>query len=59
MNLKITIKKCQEFGFNEDITREMLWNEAYRLGRQRWYWGPSWFVSFQGWINTQISRFLK
>lgn len=56
MNLKETLDKCKEFGFNEEITRETLWNEAYQLGRSRWYWGPRWLVSFKGWINTQISK---
>lgn len=56
MNFKETLKACQDFGFNEEITRETLWNEAYRLGRKRWYWGPHWFVSLQGWLNTKRSR---
>lgn len=56
MNFKETLEKCQEFGFNEEITREMLWNEAYRVGRSRWYWGPSWFVRLIGWFNTQKAR---
>ena len=56
MTLKETQAKCKEFGFNEEITQECLWNEAYRLGRSRWYWGPSWFVSFIGWFNTQRAK---
>jgi hypothetical protein len=59
MNFKEVLAKCQEFGFNEEITREMLWNEAYRLGRSRWYWGPAWMVSLQGWLNTKLSRLRK
>jgi hypothetical protein len=56
MNLKECVSKCEQFGFSEEITRETLWNEAYRLGRRRWYWGPSWLVSLTGWINTQRQR---
>jgi len=41
MDFKETLAKCEEFGFNEQITREMLWNSAYQLGRSRWYWGPA------------------
>lgn len=55
MNYQETLAKCREFGFNEDITRETLWNTAYQLGRKRWYWGPGWFVDLIGWINTQRS----
>ena len=54
MNLKETQDKCKEFGFNEQITQEMLWNEAYRLGRSRWYWGPMWFVDFQCWLKSKL-----
>jgi hypothetical protein len=57
MSYKECVKKCEEFGFSEEITRLTLWNEAYQLGRRRWYWGPKWFVSFIGWINTQRSKF--
>jgi hypothetical protein len=32
MTLKETIFRCKELGFNEQITYEMIWNEAYRLG---------------------------
>lgn len=56
MNYKECLDKCKDFGFGEHITREVLWNEAYRLGRSRWYWGPCWMVNFTGWINTQLSR---
>ncbi len=56
MNYKETLDKCKKFNFNEEITREILWNTAYQLGRRRWYWGPYWFVSFIGWCNTQISK---
>ena len=55
-DLKETLAKCKEFNFNEDITREILWNTAYNLGRSRWYWGPRWFVSLTGWFNTQRSK---
>lgn len=57
MNFKECKAKCEEFGFNEQITQETLWNTAYQLGRDRWYWGPRWFVSFVGWLNTQRSKF--
>lgn len=57
--LKETLARCQTFGFNEEITREILWNTAYQLGRSRWYWGPAWFVSLTGWFNTQRSRLFK
>lgn len=56
MNLEETLEACKRHDFNEEITRETLWNTAYDLGRSRWYWGPRWFVSFQGWINTQLSK---
>lgn len=56
MNYKETLEACKKHEFNEEITREMLWNTAYDLGRSRWYWGPRWFVSLQGWINTQIVK---
>lgn len=59
MNLEETIKKCEEFGFNEQMTREILWNTAYHLGRSRWHWGPRWWVDFVGWWNTQISKLRK
>ena len=55
-NMKECLDTCKDFNFNEDITREMLWNTAYDLGRSRWHWGPRWMVSLQGWINTQISK---
>jgi len=55
-SMKETVEACKRFNFNEQITREMLWNEAYRLGRSRWYWGPSWMVSLIGWVNTQKSK---
>jgi len=57
MNYKETLKACQDYGFNEDITRETLWNEAYSLGRSRWHWGPPCVVNLRGWINTQLNRF--
>lgn len=53
-SLESTIQQCKEFGFNEQITNETLWNTAYLLGRSRWYWGPRWFVLLQGWINTKL-----
>ena len=56
MNFQETLAKCKEFGFNEDITREVLWNEAYWLGRSRWHWGPHWWVNVCGWVNTQKSK---
>ena len=55
-NLRETLQKCKDFGFNEEITRETLWNTAYWIGRDRWYWGPRWFVSVTGWVNTQIGK---
>jgi len=32
MTLKETVERCKELGFNEEITYETLWNEAYRVG---------------------------
>ena len=58
-NFSEVYKKCEEFGFNKEITAEMCWNEGYRLGRKRWHWGPSWMVTFQGWVNTQLSKLRK
>lgn len=58
-SMKECLKACQDFEFNEEIIRETLWNEAYRLGRARWYWGPSWFVSLTGWFNTQKQKLAK
>jgi hypothetical protein len=55
-NLAQAIKACEEFKFNEQITRETLWNAGYELGRSRWYWGPDWCVSLQGWLNTRKQR---
>ena len=55
-NFAETKKACDDFGFNRDIAMEQCWNEGYRLGRRRWYWGPAWFVNFQGWLNTQLSK---
>lgn len=55
-NLQETLKLCRDYGFNEEITREILWNTAYDLGRSRWHWGPRWFVSFTGWWNTQKAK---
>lgn len=55
-NFKSVLKACDDFKFNREITAEMCWNEGYRLGRKRWYWGPRWFVTLQGWINTQLSK---
>jgi len=57
--LQSTIKLCEDFGFGEEITRETIWNEAYRLGRSRWHWGPWWFVNVIGWVNTQKSKLKK
>jgi len=59
MNFEETLAKCKEFGFNERVTQEILWNTAYQLGRKRWYWGPSWFVSVMGWFNTQKQKLSK
>lgn len=53
MNLKQTRSLCKEFGFNQEITIQYVWNTAYQLGRSRWYWGPAWFVSLCGWWNTK------
>lgn len=55
-NLKETLENCRKFNFNEEITREVLWNTAYDLGRSRWHWGPRWWVSFIGWVNTQRGK---
>jgi hypothetical protein len=55
-NFRKTLSACQDFGFGLEITAEQCWNEGYRLGRRRWYWGPGWFVSFQGWVKTQLSK---
>ena len=54
MNFRETLAKCREFEFSEELTREFLWNEAYRLGRERWYWGPRWWVNFQGWLKSKL-----
>lgn len=51
-----TLKACKKYDFNEQITQETLWNEGYRLGRSRWYWGPRWFISLTGWFNTQLDK---
>jgi hypothetical protein len=59
MNLKKMIKACEDFGFNEEITREMLWNEAYRIGRSRWWWGPMWMSSVKGWFRTQMDKLFR
>lgn len=48
------IEYCQNTGLGPEITAEMCWNGGYRLGRKRWYWGPSWMVDLRGWINTRI-----
>ena len=53
MNFKQTLAKCAELGLGEAFTRQTLWDEAYQLGRSRWYWGPSWMVKLQGWLNTR------
>lgn len=58
-NLEETLEACHEMGFGPEITAETCWNEGYRLGRKRWYWGPHWFVGFVGWINTQKQRILR
>jgi hypothetical protein len=47
-NFEKIYQKCKEAGFDEYLTAEMCWNEAYRLGRSRWYWGPIWWVKFLG-----------
>lgn len=59
MNFKETLAKCREFGFDEETTSLHLWNEAYQLGRSRWYWGPRWLVNLTGWINTQRQKFFR
>jgi len=59
MNFRETLAKCAAFGFNEAITRQTLWNEAYQLGRSRWYWGPQWMVELQGWLNTRKAKIAK
>jgi len=59
MNYKETIKACEKFEFNEQITREMIWYTAYALGRSRWYWGPRWMSTFRGWLNTQLQSVFK
>jgi hypothetical protein len=59
MNFEETKAACREHGFNQEITEETLWNTAYQLGRDRWYWGPRWFVSLTGWFNTQKDRLFK
>lgn len=56
MGLRELQEKCREAGFNEQITQEMLWNEAYRLGRSRWYWGPMWWVSFKCWVKSKLRK---
>jgi hypothetical protein len=56
MTLKETLAKCKEFEFSEQITREMLWNEAYQLGRRRWYWGPMWWTDFECWLKSKVLR---
>ena len=56
-NFKDCLECCEDFGFDKQITAETCWNEGYRLGRRRWYWGPMWFSSVRGWINTQLSKF--
>ena len=56
MNLEDTLAKCKEFGFNEDITRETLWNTAYLLGRSRWFWGPMWWVDLKCWFRSKLHR---
>lgn len=58
-NLEETLEACHKMGFGPEITAETCWNEGYRLGRKRWYWGPHWFVGFVGWINTQKQRILR
>ena len=55
-DLKSTVEACREFNFGPEITAEMCWNEGYRLGRERWYWGPRWMVNVIGWINTQKQK---
>jgi hypothetical protein len=51
-----TLQEAQNLGWSEDLIREALWNTAYRLGRKRWYWGPMWMSSLQGWINSRIAN---
>lgn len=50
-----TIKLCEEHGFNERITREILWNTAYQLGRSRWHWGPMWWVDWKCEMKSRIN----
>lgn len=57
--LENTLRKCEEFGFNERITHETLWNTAYQLGRSRWYWGPRWMPPLIGRFNTWANTWSK
>lgn len=52
--LRGTLEVCRDFKFNADLTHEVVWNTAYRLGRARWHWGPSWMPSVIGWLNTRL-----
>lgn len=53
-------RECQEIGMTDPAAIALhCWNEGYHLGRRRWYWGPWWFVTFQGWLNTQLAKLRK
>lgn len=56
VDFKTTYELCKELNFRDDLTAEMCWNEAYRLGRARWHWGPGWLVTLTGRLNTLIAR---
>lgn len=49
-------KKCIMAGMKRSETELHLWNEAYLLGRRRWYWGPLWMSDVVGWLNTRRYR---
>ena len=59
MGFKDLIAACEEAGFSESITREMLWNEAYRLGRSRWHWGPMWWVDFKCEWRMRLAKLFR
>lgn len=47
---------CEKMDATKRSVAEVMFNTGYLLGRRRWYWGPSWWVSFIGWLNTQRSK---
>lgn len=49
-------ENCEHHAFSKRAMAEQMWNAGYNLGRRRWHWGPEWFVTFTGKINTLISR---